>query len=75
MMDTNSQLIEEDNDGSGSIKDFREKMWAMAREEQEDPWIPYKWKFGVSDCGFSSFFHDDLLLLTEVVMNIAQDRC
>jgi DNA-directed RNA polymerase-3 subunit RPC5 len=41
-------LIEDENDGSGSLKDFREKMWAMAREENEDPWVSYKWKAGVS---------------------------
>jgi len=43
------KLIEEDNDGSGSIKDFREKMWTMAREETEDPWVSYAWKSGEAE--------------------------
>ena len=37
---------EEENDGSGSLKQFREKMWSMAREEEEDPWVTYAWKYG-----------------------------
>jgi hypothetical protein len=37
---------EEENDGSGSLKQFREKMWSMAREEEEDPWVTYSWTYG-----------------------------
>ncbi|WRT70670.1 uncharacterized protein IL334_007668 [Kwoniella shivajii] len=44
-------LDEEDNDGSGSIKDFRNKMWWMAKKEEEDHWVPYHWKSGVEDDG------------------------
>ncbi|WVF68049.1 hypothetical protein IAT40_002811 [Kwoniella sp. CBS 6097] len=44
-------LDEEDNDGSGSIKDFRNKMWWMAKKEDEDQWVPYQWKAGVEDEG------------------------
>ncbi|KAL7422789.1 hypothetical protein Q5752_002085 [Cryptotrichosporon argae] len=33
-----------DNDGSGSIKDFRNKMWLTAQKEDSDPWVPYTWK-------------------------------
>lgn len=45
---------EEENDGSGSLKQFREKMWSMAREEEEDPWVTYAWKYGdVSDTSSS----------------------
>ncbi|OXG88481.1 DNA-directed RNA polymerase III subunit RPC5 [Cryptococcus neoformans Gb118] len=39
-------LDEEDNDGTGSIKDFRNKMWAMAIKEDEDSWAGYSWKAG-----------------------------
>ncbi|CAK9786063.1 hypothetical protein CC85DRAFT_15598 [Cutaneotrichosporon oleaginosum] len=31
------------NDGSGSIKDFRNKMWSMQAREDEDKWVPYEW--------------------------------
>ncbi|OCF30745.1 DNA-directed RNA polymerase III subunit RPC5 [Kwoniella heveanensis BCC8398] len=44
-------LDEEDNDGSGSIKDFRNKMWWMAKKEDEDQWVPYQWTTGVEDEG------------------------
>ncbi|WWD20686.1 hypothetical protein CI109_105162 [Kwoniella shandongensis] len=44
-------LDEEENDGSGSIKDFRNKMWWMANREADDEWIPYTWKEGVHDDG------------------------
>ncbi|WVR08565.1 hypothetical protein IAU60_005620 [Kwoniella sp. DSM 27419] len=37
-------LDEEENDGSGSLKDFRNKMWWMAKKEEEDQWIGYQWK-------------------------------
>jgi DNA-directed RNA polymerase-3 subunit RPC5 len=37
---------EEENDGSGSIKDFRNKMWSMANREKEDFWVPYAWNEG-----------------------------
>lgn len=37
---------EEEGDGSGSIKDFRTKMWRLAREEAEDAWVPYEWREG-----------------------------
>ncbi|WVW80857.1 hypothetical protein I302_102847 [Kwoniella bestiolae CBS 10118] len=39
-------LDEEDNDGSGSIKDFRNKMWWMTKKEDEDAWVGYKWRVG-----------------------------
>ncbi|WVQ85929.1 hypothetical protein IAT38_008097 [Cryptococcus sp. DSM 104549] len=42
-------LDEEDNDGSGSIKDFRNKMWYMKQKEDEDVWVGYSWKAGVED--------------------------
>jgi hypothetical protein len=35
---------EEEGDGSGSLKDFRNKMWRLAKEEEEDTWVPYEWK-------------------------------
>lgn len=34
------------NDGSGSLKDFRNKMWAMAGREQAEPWVPYAYRDG-----------------------------
>jgi DNA-directed RNA polymerase-3 subunit RPC5 len=37
---------EEENDGSGSLKQFREKMWSMAQQEEEDPWVTYEWRYG-----------------------------
>ena len=41
---------EEENDGSGSIKDFRNKMRSTAQREEEDKWVGYEWKDGnVSD--------------------------
>lgn len=40
-------LDEEENDGSGSIKDFRNKMWWLAKKEDEDEWVGYEWKNGV----------------------------
>ncbi|ODN83007.1 hypothetical protein L202_01238 [Cryptococcus amylolentus CBS 6039] len=39
-------LDDEENDGTGSIKDFRNKMWAMAQKEDEDNWVAYQWKAG-----------------------------
>ncbi|WVQ70739.1 hypothetical protein IAR50_000261 [Cryptococcus sp. DSM 104548] len=42
-------LDDEENDGTGSIKDFRNKMWAMAQKEDEDEWVPYQWKAGGED--------------------------
>lgn len=33
----------EQNDGSGSLKDFRNKMLWIAQKEETDPWVPYKW--------------------------------
>ncbi|KAK8850503.1 hypothetical protein IAR55_004421 [Kwoniella newhampshirensis] len=44
-------LDEEENDGSGSIKDFRHKMWWMASKEEEDEWVPYSWRTGAHDEG------------------------
>jgi len=44
--DLTNKQGEEENDGSGSLKQFREKMWSMAREEEEDPWVTYAWKYG-----------------------------
>lgn len=42
--------VDETNDGSGSIKDFRHKMWSLVQREEEDPWQEYAWKEGdVSD--------------------------
>ncbi|KAK4684099.1 DNA-directed RNA polymerase III subunit RPC5, partial [Tremellales sp. Uapishka_1] len=40
---------EEENDGSGSIKDFRNKMWSTTQREEEDKWVPYEWKVGAED--------------------------
>lgn len=37
------------NDGSGSIKDFRNKMWSTAQKEDEDKWVTYAWNEGVED--------------------------
>ncbi|WVO17360.1 hypothetical protein L204_105052 [Cryptococcus depauperatus] len=42
-------LDEDENDGSGSIKDFRNKMWAVEQKENEDEWIGYGWRSGVED--------------------------
>jgi hypothetical protein len=39
-------LEDEENDGSGSIKDFRNKMWSTAANEEADSWVPYEWKEG-----------------------------
>lgn len=39
-------LDEEDNDGIGFIKDFRNKMWVMVIKEDEDSWVGYSWKVG-----------------------------
>lgn len=33
----------EQNDGSGSLKDFRNKMLWSAQKEEAEPWVPYKW--------------------------------
>jgi hypothetical protein len=38
--------VDETNDGSGSIKDFRHKMWSLVQREEEDPWQEYAWKEG-----------------------------
>lgn len=40
---------EEENDGSGSIKDFRKKMQTTEAKEGADPWIQYTWNEGDSD--------------------------
>jgi len=37
---------EEENDGSGSIKDFREKMRSTNEVLTREEWIPYEWKEG-----------------------------
>jgi DNA-directed RNA polymerase-3 subunit RPC5 len=37
-------IEDEENDGSGSIKDFRNKMWSTAANEDADAWVPYSWK-------------------------------
>ena len=37
---------DEDNDGSGSIKDFRNKMWSSQQREEEDKWQAYEWNEG-----------------------------
>lgn len=34
------------SDGSGSLKDFRNRMWAMAGREQAEDWVQYEWKEG-----------------------------
>ena len=45
--DTDEQLPdEEENDGSGSIKDFRKKMQTTEAKEGADPWIQYAWNEG-----------------------------
>lgn len=31
------------SDGSGSLKDFRNRMWAMAGKEQAEEWVGYEW--------------------------------
>lgn len=41
-----SQVVEDEGDGSGSIKDFRNKMWRLAQEEQDDTWVAYDWREG-----------------------------
>lgn len=33
-------------DGSGSIKDFRNKMWELAAKDAGDDWVPYQWREG-----------------------------
>lgn len=38
--------LDDTNDGSGSIKDFRNKMWATAIREDEDRWVGYEWCAG-----------------------------
>ncbi|GFZ48103.1 hypothetical protein JCM24511_05851 [Saitozyma sp. JCM 24511] len=48
-------LEDEENDGSGSIKDFRNKMWSTAANEEADSWVPYEWKEGEDDLVAKSF--------------------
>ncbi|ORX41052.1 Sin-like protein conserved region-domain-containing protein [Kockovaella imperatae] len=37
---------EAENDGSGSIRDFRNKMMSEAKKEEEDQWVAYDWRQG-----------------------------
>jgi DNA-directed RNA polymerase-3 subunit RPC5 len=37
---------DEEGDGSGSIKDFRTKMWNLAGADAADDWVPYQWREG-----------------------------
>ncbi|TXT03886.1 hypothetical protein VHUM_04309 [Vanrija humicola] len=42
-------LDDANNDGSGSLKDFRNKMWATQQREEEDKWVPYEFHEGAED--------------------------
>ncbi|BEI80237.1 hypothetical protein CcaverHIS002_0107660 [Cutaneotrichosporon cavernicola] len=47
--DLPKSLDDPNNDGSGSIKDFRTKMWSMQAREDEEKWVPYEWNEGAEN--------------------------
>ncbi|RXK41678.1 hypothetical protein M231_00913 [Tremella mesenterica] len=50
-------LDDEDNDGSGSIRDFRKRMQVNEQRESQDPWVAYSWEDGLSDKVVRAYNH------------------
>ncbi|ORY26612.1 Sin-like protein conserved region-domain-containing protein [Naematelia encephala] len=40
------KIRDEEKDGSGSLRELREKMVGTAQREEDDIWVPYSWKAG-----------------------------
>jgi len=45
-------VLDDEGDGSGTIKDLRNKLWRVEGREMNQPWVQYAWKDGAVCSGY-----------------------